>query len=354
MNRKGERMRSGRSVTQAKLAKLDALAVGRKNLLIVMQDYPDPDAIASAAALREWAYRRHGLSGAIAFGGVVGRVENRALIHYLDLPMKPFGQIELASFDTVALVDTQPGTGNNALPAGTVPDIVLDHHPCRRATRQSPFTDIRRRYGATSTILYEYLKESALNLSPSLATALLYGIRSDTQDLGREACRADLDATLDLFRQANIRMYRNIQQANVPSSYFRLMRRSLDVAKRCGTAFVSFPGAIEIPDQIGEVAELLLRHEDCAWALCVGEYENRWLLSLRVSEPGADAGVVMRRLVAGQGAGGGHRAMAGGQMPAPANLAAHQQGRLEALLLKRFARLTRQTRPHAFRRAFGG
>lgn len=334
--------------TSVKIKKLDATVAGCKSLLIVVQDYPDPDAIASAAALREWALRRHAIVSAIGFGGVVGRMENRALLNYLDLPIRPVHQLDPQQFDAIALVDTQPGTGNNALPPTVTPHIVIDHHPCRRMTRQSAFTDIRRRYGATSTILYEYLMASQLELSAPLATALLYGIRSDTQNLGRESGRADLEASLALYRLANIRMVRLIEQANVPTSYFRLLSRALLAARQCGSVFVSFPGVIETPDQIGEVAELLLRHEACDWALCVGAFEQRWLLSLRTSVTGADAGVVMQRLVAGRGKGGGHRTMAGGQIPIPAESKSSHREDMEKLLMKRLARLTRQPVPATF------
>ncbi len=331
--------------TRRKIAKLDAALKDRTSLLIIVQDFPDPDAIASAAALREYARRRHSLTCTIGFGGVVGRMENRALLNYLDLPLRSFDRFDPAEFDAVAMVDTQPGTGNNSLPSSVAPRIVIDHHPCRKLTRLAEFTDIRRRYGATSTILYEYLRAAKQALSPPLATALLYGIRSDTQELGRESTQYDLEASLELYRLANIRMYHSIRQARVPTSYFRLISTALRTTRECGSALVSLPGEIETPDQIGEVAELLLRHEACSWALCIGWYGNRALLSLRTSVAGADAGQVMQRLVSRTGTGGGHRAMAGGQIPLPQD---GDRRRIEERLLQRVARITRQPAPLVF------
>ena len=69
------------------------------------------------------------------------------------------------------------------------------------------------------------------------------------------------------------------------------------------------------PDMISEVADLLLRNEGSEWALCYGVHTDKLLLSLRTSGPGAQAGIVMRRLVARRGTGGGHNAIAGGQIP---------------------------------------
>ncbi len=185
--------------TAGKLKRIAALLQGKSTMLIVMQDYPDPDAIASAAGLRALVNASDGIQCSLAHGGVVGRAENRALSNYLALNLRSMADVDVNRFDLIAMVDSQPGTGNTALPPEVVPHIVIDHHPCRRATRRSAFTDVRSRYGATSTILYEYLSGSGVDIGVDLATALLYGIRTDTQDLGRETCPADIHAYLALY-----------------------------------------------------------------------------------------------------------------------------------------------------------
>lgn len=318
--------------------KLKPLLRDAGHLWIVMQDYPDPDAIASAAALRELARQRFGLGCTLVCGGVVGRVENRALLRYLDLPLRPFEADAIAENHRIALVDTQPGTGNNCLPETIVPHIVIDHHPINPITRRAMYTDIRRRYGATSTILYEYLLHYSVPLTPPLATALLYGIRSDTQDLGRESIPADLSATLTLFTLANIRMYHNIRHASLATPYFRLLVTALNETYKCGPALVAIPGIIDTPDAIGEIADMLLRHEDCQWALSIGWFEDRYLLSLRTIAPKADAGKVMQRLLGKIGNGGGHRMMAGGQIK-PNGAPPVRDPSLEKDLMRRFLKI---------------
>lgn len=317
--------------------KLAAVLNNARHLYIMLQDYPDPDAIASAAALRELARQRYSLGSSLVFGGVVGRVENRALLRYLDLTLLPFDAGNMVENPCIALVDTQPGMGNNCLPANMTPHIVIDHHPATRATRHAAYTDIRRRYGATSTILYEYLLEANITLTTPLATALLYGIRSDTQDLGRDNTRADMEATLSLFPLANTRMYHNIQQASVSTPYYRLLVTALRETWQCGPALVSLPGRIDTPDAIGEIADLLLRHESCQWSLCIGLFDNRYLLSMRTIAPKANAGQTMHRLVDGHGTGGGHRMLSGGQIPLTKTPAVRDK-KLEEILLRRFLR----------------
>ncbi|MHC5213394.1 MAG: DHH family phosphoesterase, partial [Planctomycetota bacterium] len=100
--------------TQTKLKQLMMVLENHKTMLIVMQDNPDPDAIASAVALRRLANTLANIQCSIAHGGTVGRAENRAMVKYLNLNLRPLDQIDMTQFELFAMVDTQPGTGNNS------------------------------------------------------------------------------------------------------------------------------------------------------------------------------------------------------------------------------------------------
>ena len=79
--------------TWSKLKKLKSLWARGESLLIVMQNNPDPDAIAAACALRELAYKTAGLNCRFAYGGTIGRAENRELAHYVGFAFYPFDKI---------------------------------------------------------------------------------------------------------------------------------------------------------------------------------------------------------------------------------------------------------------------
>ncbi len=303
------------SRTAGKCARLMALLKDRRTLLIVMQDFPDPDAIAAAAALRELAKSQGDVTTTLACGGFVGRAENQALLRYLGLNVQPLANTPPSNFDCIAMVDTQPGAGNNALDVQIVPDIVVDHHPIRSITRRSPFFDIRSLYGATSTIFQEYLDCSRVAVPVPLATALLYGIRSDTADFGREATQADIQAFLSLYPSSNKRMLGRIAMARVPRAYFQAIAKALTGAKSSGNCVFTDLGPVSNPDIVAEVADLLLRDEETCWALCIGMHGGELLISLRTWDLSGDAGRQMHRLVSPDGTGGGHSAMAGGQIP---------------------------------------
>ncbi len=301
--------------TCSKVQRLTELFTGRGYLLIMMQDNPDPDSLAAAMALRRLAKSQANLNVSIACGGTVGRGENRVLVKYLGMNLRPPAEVDYDKYDLVALVDTQPGTGNNSLPATVEPDIVIDHHPIRRLTRTINFTDIRSSYGATSTILVEYLIEAGITPDTPLATALLYGIRSDTQDLGREASRFDIEAIEFLYPFANKRMLGVIQRGKVPRVYYQMLADALRNARVLGPAIITNLGEIDNPDMIAEVADLLLREDETTWTMCTGFWNDKLLISVRTSEESNLAEKAIKHVVARRGTGGGHMTYAGGQIP---------------------------------------
>lgn len=301
--------------TSSRVEKLRQLLKDKADMVIVMQDNPDPDSIASAVALRELAHNIEDISCSITSGGSVGRGENRALVHYLDLKLRPFDEVVFDRFDLIGMVDTQPGTGNNSIPESCIPHIVIDHHPCRRTTRSAKLFDIRTQYGATATILLEYLISAKIKPDIPLATALLYAIRSDTQDFGREAGHADIQAVTYLFPIANKRMLGEIQRGSVERTYFQMLDAALQNAYVYNNCIIVGLGRVTNPDMIAEVADLLIRDEGIKAVVCFGSYKGKILLSVRTSEPDNRADKIIKQIVARRGIGGGHHMFAGGQIP---------------------------------------
>jgi len=300
-----------------RLEKLFAALEGARSLLIILQDNPDPDAIAAAAALREIANTRHGISCSVAHGGTIGRAENLALVRYLAMNTRSMAEMDLERFDRLAMVDAQPGAGNVAFDASVRLDIVIDHHPIRRETRSSRFTDVRSRYGATSTIMHEYLHAAGIDIPAPLATALVYGIRSDTQDLGRESTKADVEAFLDLYPRANPRALGRIVSAPLPRSYFARLRQALDDATLYGDRIVSYLGPLGSQEMVAETADLMLRVEGVAWSMAAGIIDELLHVSIRTTDRQRHAGRVARNLAGRRGHGGGHQALAAAQIPLP-------------------------------------
>jgi nanoRNase/pAp phosphatase (c-di-AMP/oligoRNAs hydrolase) len=283
-------------------------------LIILPHDNPDPDALASAAALRYISAQLLDKEAAIGLGGFIGRAENRAMLRYANITLVPVAELPLDDPKAiVALVDTQPGRRNNSLPATVTPSIVIDHHPAYGSSDGIAFTDMRDEYGATSTILTEYLMDKRLVVEAKIATALFYGIMAETQDLGREATAADTDACHFLYPYANKRRLAKIENARVPREYFRVFRDAIAQATIHGTAVISLLGAVRYPDMVAEVADFLLRLDEAEWAAVVGYYEGALYVSLRTTQRDANAGEILQHVLGSDHA-GGHDMIAGGRI----------------------------------------
>src|SRR5438128_2291927 len=286
---------------------------GPGQLVILPHDNPDPDALASAAALKYLASELLRKEAHIVLGGIVGRAENRAMLTYLNITLVPVSEVHFGDGTQVALVDTQPGRPNNSLPEGLVPTAVIDHHPAYGDYPGVPFLDLRDQYGATSTIVTEYLRESKLVPEPKIATALFYGISAETQDLGREATAADTEASHFPYPYTNKRRLSKIENARVPREYFRVFREAIERAALYDKVVVSMLGEVQYPDMVAEVADFLLRLDQVEWAAAIGTFGSCLHCSIRTIDREVNAGDLLQRVLGSRSA-GGHDMLAGGRL----------------------------------------
>lgn len=301
--------------TREKLAELSELMARRRSAgrwLVLTHDNPDPDSIASAYALGLLLRLRFKRRVTIAYGGIIGRAENQEMVRTLGIRLSHIRHLTWKNYKYSALVDTQPGTGNNQLPTEIVPHLIFDHHPLRRTSHKAPFSDIRVGYGALATMMAEYLEAAELEISRKSATALVYAIRSETQDFGREYVQADKAVYDELHARSDLRALARIRSPQLPLTYYRNLHEALENLATVDTLIVSHLLNIDQPDIVPEIADLLLQMEGKTWSLCTGAFDGRLYLSIRTTNPRADAGRLMRRLLGKRGKGGGHGMMAGG------------------------------------------
>ncbi len=300
---------------QERLERLFRVAEEARRILILPHNDPDPDAIAGSVALGFLLAQRTRADCTIAYQGIVGRAENRALVRYLGHPLRPLTDADLGAHAGIALVDTQPGAGNNALPRGAGVSIVIDHHTWRDATAKAAYVDVRAGAGATSTVLVEYLQAAGLEPEPLLATALFYGIKTDTRGLSRGAGPADTAAYLYLQPLVDTQALAEIEYAQVPASYFRSFDATLRRARVYDGVVIAYVGRMAYPDLAAEMARLLLRLEASRWVVCMGVHQDVLILSARTQSTTRGADEVVQAIIGDEGTAGGHGPMAGGQLP---------------------------------------
>lgn len=291
-------------------------AAGRASRLLIMpHNDPDPDAIAAAIAMKYLLSQAAGLETILVYQGIIGRAENRALVRQLGHPLRPLTQADLLPPAHAILVDTQPGAGNNPWTAEIALAAVIDHHPYRQAVAQAAFADIRPNMGASATIMLEYLTEASLPLPPVLATALFYGIKTDTRDLSRSTTSTDVAAYFTLQPQIDIDMLTEIERAQVPAAYFKNFADTLAATRLYGRTAIAYLGAMNYPDLAAEMADLLARLEKTDWIICMGMFGSQLMLAVRAPGQNGGAGQLVQALVQQEGTAGGHGSMAGGQIP---------------------------------------
>lgn len=300
-----------------KLDHLYKVAKGKKRGLVLTHDNPDPDSMASAVALAHLLELRTGLETDVGYGGIIGRAENIAFVKVLRLPVTPVSQIVFNEYDLVALVDTQPGVGNHSLPPAMPATVVIDHHPLRDESLRAPYADVGGDYGATSTMLVEYLRAARIDPDPELATALFYGIKADTRDLGRQTTGTDIDSYLWLFPRIDKHLLGQIEHPDLPARYFQLYHKAFERAKVYGrSAIITDLGEVYSPDMCAEVAERLMFMDGMKWSLAYGSYRSQLYLSLRTKDRRMNAGRLIREVCEGRsGSAGGHGSMAGARIP---------------------------------------
>jgi nanoRNase/pAp phosphatase (c-di-AMP/oligoRNAs hydrolase) len=327
---------------EEKFAELTKALTGVKNVYLLCHDNPDPDSLASMMALRYLLSKRFNIRSRMLYAGEIGRAENRAMVRLLKIHLTPLDKVRWRKSSWFALVDTQCPARNHSLPEGARVLMVFDHHPVKRP-QNCVFSNIREELGATSTLMINYLQHAELEIDWRLATALAYALISETQDLGREARREDVQAYLSVLPKARLRLLSQIKYPLLAHDYYRTLSRGLKKTYLYKNTIVTRLGHIDSPDMVHQMADLLLRFERRSWSLTVGWNEEWIFLSLRSSNLRAKCGKLIQKMVRGKGHAGGHDMVAGGRINC-STMDEKEKEAVEELVIGRFMRLVAHTK----------
>ena len=282
-------------------------------LAIVTHDNPDPDAIASALALQRLA-EHVGCGAEMCYFGSISHQENRAFVNVLDIDLTNLdAESDLDRYGGFALVDhSRPGV-NDQLPEDTPVDIVIDHHPPRGPV-EADFADLRSHVGATSTLLVEYLQQSTLGIDQTVATALLFGIRIDTDEFRREVCPADFEAGATLLETADLGALQRVESPSIAPETLETLARAITGRARHGPVVVSGVGQLRNRDALAQAADRLLNIKDVTTTLVYGIDDHTIYISARTRGADLDLGEALRDAFGQIGSAGGHADMAGAQI----------------------------------------
>ena len=278
--------------------------------LLILID-PDPDSIASALALKRLLW--HHLSACVISPiRPITRPQNQRLVELLGVALNPIQQINPEDFNRKALVDNQPG--HHEFFGGFYFDLVIDHHPRLPETR-ARLVDIRPEYGATCTIMTEYLREARIKPSLKLATALYYGIKTDTANFERPSVEADIRAFHYLFEFTRLALVRRLEFAEFNLSMLRYFQVAFNRYCIRHNRIYAFLGEVSAPDILVMLADFFLRAGEIAWTIVAGLYKGRLVVIFRNNGLRKNAGRLASKAFGRLGSAGGHVASARAEVP---------------------------------------
>ena len=323
-------------------AKLLKLLENKKNILVTTHLHPDPDALASAAALTHLLEQKLPDSKiGMSIKGRIGGGINEVFVQHANLKLQPWDDGALKTFDAIILLDTQPPFAFSPLPAEVEAFAVIDHHRSREAKLKCQFCDIRTEVGATSSILFSYFMELEVPIRPELAATLLYAIESDLAGAAGTPGELDNIALSSLTLLADPRKLYQMRYVDLPQSYYTTFSEGLLNAVFYDHAILSHLEKVDSLERPAVLADFLLRFDKVDWALVTTVVEGKLLMSLRTSSNGKlSAADMAKRLFRQIGEGGGHRTKAGGYIKLETDSTAEIE-RWREVLRRRFLRALR-------------
>jgi len=278
--------------------------------LLILID-PDPDSIASALALKRLLWHRL-TSCTVASLRPITRPQNQRMVQLLSIALTPLQELNPEEYNRKALVDNQPS--HHELLAPYHYDLIIDHHPLIPETT-ARLLDIRPNYGACSTIMTEYLREARIKPSLKLATALYYGIKTDTANFERPAIEADVRAFHYLFGFTRKPLVRRLEFAEFNLPMLGYFQQALNRFRIRHTRLYTFLGPVSTPDILVILADFFLRAGEVTWTIVGGIYQDKLVLIFRNDGMRKNAGRLALRAFGKLGPAGGHAASARAEIP---------------------------------------
>jgi len=278
--------------------------------LLILID-PDPDSMASALALKRLLWHRLTCC-ALAPIRPITRPQNQRMVQLLGISLTPLGDLNPGDYNRKALVDNQPSHHESLRNFDY--DLIIDHHP-RDPLTKARLVDIRPEYGATSTILTEYLREARIKPSLKLATALYYGIKTDTSNFERPAIEADVRAFHYLFGFTRKPLVRRLEFAEFNIPMLGYFQQALNRFRIRQSRLYAFLGPVNTPDILVILADFFLRAGEISWTIVGGIYQDKLVVIFRNDALRKNAGRLASRAFGKLGSAGGHAASARAEVP---------------------------------------
>lgn len=283
-----------------------------ERVALISYGAPDPDSISSAYALT----RLFPANGSHRYEFVctepTKRPENVALLEMLEIKYHISELRDIPRSTILVMTDCQPMFfGQNI---GMV-DVVIDHHPLK-GKLVARVRDVRTNYGCTCSIICDYLDAAGTAVDSRLATALYYGLITDTANFTRNVHESEIRAFKFLYRKLERQLLRSIQLSQMPASSLDAIATAINNKKIEGDVLVSFVGEVQTPEIGAHAADMLILVKEINWAVVALTSGGKLYVFVRTSTPKGDAGKLATECFMMYGSAGGDRSKARAEIPA--------------------------------------
>ncbi len=300
------------------------------HVYIQTHNFPDPDAIASAFGLSV-LLEQYNIATSICYKGKIERFSTNGFIEKLNIKLIDLDTIDdMSESDEIILVDSQKGN-SNIVDAPGDEIICIDHHPTfdNGFEVNYRYADIRPELGACATIIAKYYFENNIQMDKRVATALLYGIKSDTMGLSRGVSQDDVDAYQALFKICDMSLIQSLDHCSLKFDDLKAYANGINSIKVYDNVCFANTGYNCPEALIASISDFMLDLVEVDFTVVYSIRKDGIKLSVR-SIGDIDAGIVANEALTGIGSGGGHAEMAGGFVPFDTNPGT--TGKLEPLI----------------------
>jgi nanoRNase/pAp phosphatase (c-di-AMP/oligoRNAs hydrolase) len=295
--------------TVEKCKRLQETAGSEDTLAILI--HADPDSIASAFALKRLFWRKVKRVNIVRINKIE-RADNLAFIRLLNLRHQHIRNFKSSEVTKWAIIDSQPNHHEEFNKFRF--DIIIDHHPVSD-NLEAAFVDIQEEYGANSTILTEYMKASKIKLSASLATALYYGIKTDTNSFARNSASNDIKAFRYLYEYANLNIIKKIESSEITKKTLSSFKKAIERLSLVNRTAVIHMGEVDDATTLVIMADFFMKMAEATGSIVSGIHGQKLIIIFRNAGFRRDAGKLAKEMFGRVGSAGGHKSMARAEIP---------------------------------------
>lgn len=272
-------------------------------------NFPDPDALSAAFGMQSFL-KANGVESTICYAGKIEKNSTKRMIDEFGIKAVHIDNLpHMKEEDYIVTIDAQKYNSN-------ITDFIgnevacIDHHPTMVPCAYE-YSDIRI-CGACCSIVTDYFIKSGTSMDTNTATALLYGLKMDTDSFNRGVTDFDIEMYGYLHKLADNQkitsMYNNNMEIEDLYAYGEAIR-NIKIYDNVGFAKISF----DCPDGlIAMISDFILGLDIVEFSVIYAVRDGGFKFSVRNETAIYHAGTITARALDGLGGGGGHFSMAGG------------------------------------------